>query len=79
MNIMEVSCLTCILSSCFQAKICWRINATVKLTKIDEKSVRTVLQGYKIHNCDLMIREDVRASKDSAESFHEFAIYLDLY
>ncbi|KAG9051080.1 Developmentally-regulated GTP-binding protein 2 [Tulasnella sp. UAMH 9824] len=37
------------------------INATVKLTKIDEKSIRTILQGYKIHNCDLMIREDVRA------------------
>jgi len=35
------------------------INATVKLTKIDEKSIRTVLQGYKIHNCDLMIREDI--------------------
>ena len=37
-----------------------QINATVKLTKIDEKAVRTVLQGYKIHNCDLMIRQDVR-------------------
>ncbi|KAG8935075.1 hypothetical protein FRC01_009115 [Tulasnella sp. 417] len=35
------------------------INATVKLTKIDEKSIRTILQGYKIHNCDLMIREDI--------------------
>ncbi|KZP00711.1 developmentally regulated GTP-binding protein [Calocera viscosa TUFC12733] len=35
------------------------INATVKLTKIDEKAVRTVLAGYKIHNCDVMIREDI--------------------
>ncbi|KAG8906823.1 Developmentally-regulated GTP-binding protein 2 [Tulasnella sp. 403] len=35
------------------------INATVKLTRIDEKTIRTVLQGYKIHNCDLMIREDI--------------------
>ncbi|KZV92105.1 P-loop containing nucleoside triphosphate hydrolase protein [Exidia glandulosa HHB12029] len=35
------------------------INATVKLTKIDEKAIRTVLAGYKIHNADVMIREDV--------------------
>jgi len=35
------------------------INATVKLTKIDEKVIRTILQGYKIHNCDVMIREDI--------------------
>lgn len=36
-----------------------QINATVKLTRIDEKTIRTVLAGYKIHNCDVMIREDV--------------------
>ncbi|KAF8758923.1 Developmentally regulated GTP-binding protein [Rhizoctonia solani] len=35
------------------------INATVKLTKIDEKAIRTILAGYKIHNCDVMIREDI--------------------
>ncbi|KAG8833093.1 hypothetical protein FRC17_000032 [Serendipita sp. 399] len=35
------------------------INATVKLTKIDEKAIKTILAGYKIHNCDVMIREDV--------------------
>ncbi|KAG8999509.1 Developmentally-regulated GTP-binding protein 2 [Tulasnella sp. JGI-2019a] len=35
------------------------INVTVKLTKIDEKTIRTVLQGYKIHNCDLMVRQDI--------------------
>jgi len=35
------------------------INATVKLTHIDDKTIRTVLQGYKIHSCDLMIREDI--------------------
>ncbi|KAG9080701.1 Developmentally-regulated GTP-binding protein 2, partial [Ceratobasidium sp. 370] len=28
------------------------INNTVKLTKIDEKTIRTILAGYKIHNCD---------------------------
>jgi len=35
------------------------INATVRLTKVDEKTIRTVLAGYKIHNCDVMIREDI--------------------
>ncbi|CAE7226666.1 unnamed protein product [Rhizoctonia solani] len=35
------------------------INATVKLTKIDEKTIKTILAGYKIHNCDVMIREDI--------------------
>ncbi|KAF8528033.1 P-loop containing nucleoside triphosphate hydrolase protein, partial [Hysterangium stoloniferum] len=33
------------------------LNTTVKLTKLDEKTIRTVLAGYKIHNCDVMIRE----------------------
>lgn len=52
-----------------------QINSTVKLTKIDEKAIKTILAGYKIHNCDVsrlinlrilmfmgaqvMIREDV--------------------
>jgi len=35
------------------------INATVRLTKVDDKTIRTVLAGYKIHNCDVMIREDI--------------------
>ncbi|KAB5594136.1 hypothetical protein CTheo_2473 [Ceratobasidium theobromae] len=35
------------------------INNTVKLTKIDEKVIKTILAGYKIHNCDVMIREDI--------------------
>ncbi|KAG9120866.1 hypothetical protein FRC07_003419 [Ceratobasidium sp. 392] len=35
------------------------INNTVKLTKIDEKTIKTILAGYKIHNCDVMIREDI--------------------
>ncbi|KAG5648257.1 Developmentally-regulated GTP-binding protein 2 [Asterophora parasitica] len=34
-------------------------NATVKLTKTDEKTIRTILAGYKLHNCDIMIREDI--------------------
>ncbi|KAF8592012.1 developmentally regulated GTP-binding protein [Ramaria rubella] len=33
------------------------LNTTVKLTRLDEKTIRTVLAGYKIHNCDVMIRE----------------------
>lgn len=32
--------------------------ATVKLTHIDEKMVRNILATYKIHNADLIIRED---------------------
>lgn len=35
------------------------INATVKMTKTDERTVRSILQTYKIHNCDVMIREDI--------------------
>ncbi|KAL5495555.1 RBG2 [Sanghuangporus weigelae] len=35
------------------------ITATVKLTKTDDKTIRTILAGYKIHNCDVMIREDI--------------------
>ncbi|PPQ64745.1 hypothetical protein CVT26_002689 [Gymnopilus dilepis] len=35
------------------------LNTTVKLTKTDEKTIRTILAGYKLHNCDIMIREDI--------------------
>ncbi|KAJ9109841.1 hypothetical protein QFC19_001820 [Naganishia cerealis] len=43
----------------FRQKAAGGINATVKLTHIDEKMIRTILQSYKIHNCDVMIREDI--------------------
>ncbi|ETW87618.1 hypothetical protein HETIRDRAFT_438028 [Heterobasidion irregulare TC 32-1] len=33
--------------------------ATVKLTKTDERTIRLILQSYKLHNCDVMIREDI--------------------
>lgn len=33
-------------------------NATVKLTKIDEKMVRNVLAEYKIHNAHVSFRDD---------------------
>ncbi|RSH95359.1 hypothetical protein EHS25_000446 [Saitozyma podzolica] len=36
------------------------INCTVKLTHTDERTIRSILQTYRIHNCDVMIREDVR-------------------
>jgi ribosome-interacting GTPase 1 len=31
----------------------------VKLTKTSEGTIRTILAGYKLHNCDVMIREDI--------------------
>ncbi|KAF9458326.1 P-loop containing nucleoside triphosphate hydrolase protein, partial [Collybia nuda] len=34
-------------------------NSTVKLTRTDERTIRTILAGYKLHNCDVMIREDI--------------------
>ncbi|KAI0639095.1 P-loop containing nucleoside triphosphate hydrolase protein [Trametes polyzona] len=39
------------------------INKTVPLTKTDEKTIRTILASYKLHNCDVMIREDVGTRK----------------
>ncbi|KAG9314609.1 P-loop containing nucleoside triphosphate hydrolase protein [Chiua virens] len=35
------------------------LNTTVKLTKTNDKTIRTILAGYKLHNCDVMIREDI--------------------
>ncbi|BEJ07284.1 hypothetical protein CcaverHIS641_0405530 [Cutaneotrichosporon cavernicola] len=35
------------------------ITCTVKLTKTDERMIRSILQSYRIHNCDVMIREDI--------------------
>jgi len=35
------------------------LNMTVKLTRTDEKTIRSILASYKIHNCDVMIREDI--------------------
>ncbi|KAK4685641.1 developmentally-regulated GTP-binding protein, partial [Tremellales sp. Uapishka_1] len=35
------------------------INCTVKLTQTDERTIRSILQSYKLHNCDVMIREDI--------------------
>ena len=35
-----------------------KINATVPLTRINKKVIEQILQSYKIHNCDIVIRED---------------------
>ncbi|WVQ93331.1 hypothetical protein IAU59_000399 [Kwoniella sp. CBS 9459] len=35
------------------------ITCTVKLTKTDERTLRSILQTYKIHSADVMIREDI--------------------
>lgn len=35
-----------------------KINATVPLTKINKKIIESILQSYKIHNCDVVFRED---------------------
>jgi len=34
-------------------------NTTVRLTKTDERTIRSILASYKLHNCDVMIREDI--------------------
>ncbi|KAI0628006.1 P-loop containing nucleoside triphosphate hydrolase protein, partial [Trametes polyzona] len=43
----------------FKRKTTGGINKTVPLTKTDEKTIRTILASYKLHNCDVMIREDI--------------------
>lgn len=35
------------------------ITHTVPMTKLDERTIRSILQSYKLHNMDVMIREDV--------------------
>ncbi|KAJ7770885.1 P-loop containing nucleoside triphosphate hydrolase protein [Mycena maculata] len=43
----------------FKRRTTGGFNSTVKLTQTDEKTIRTILAGYKLHNCDVMIREDI--------------------
>ncbi|KAI0932605.1 hypothetical protein AcW2_001185 [Taiwanofungus camphoratus] len=43
----------------FKRKTTGGLNTTVKLTKTDERTIRTILASYKLHNCDVMIREDI--------------------
>ncbi|KAI1797580.1 developmentally regulated GTP-binding protein [Ganoderma leucocontextum] len=43
----------------FKRKTTGGINKTVPLTKTDEKTIRSILASYKLHNCDVMIREDI--------------------
>jgi len=39
----------------------WQITltTTAKLTRTNERTIRTILASYKLHNCDVMIREDI--------------------
>ncbi|KAG1754992.1 P-loop containing nucleoside triphosphate hydrolase protein [Suillus paluster] len=52
----------------FKRRTTGGLNTTVKLTKTDEKTIRTILAGYKLHNCDVMIREDITTDE-----------FIDLY
>lgn len=36
-----------------------KLNSLMKLTHIDEKMVKQILSLYKIHNCDILCREDI--------------------
>ncbi|ORX39011.1 putative GTP-binding protein [Kockovaella imperatae] len=35
------------------------VTITVKLTKTDERTIKSILQTYRIHNCDVVVREDI--------------------
>ncbi len=35
------------------------ISCTVKLTKISEETIKAILAEYRMHNCDVIIREDI--------------------
>ncbi|KAF9498127.1 developmentally regulated GTP-binding protein [Pleurotus eryngii] len=43
----------------FKRRTTGGFNTTVKLTKTDERTIRLILASYKLHNCDIMIREDI--------------------
>ncbi|KAF9270576.1 P-loop containing nucleoside triphosphate hydrolase protein [Marasmius fiardii PR-910] len=53
-------------------------NTTVKLTKTDEKTIRTILAGYKLHNCDVMIREDITTDEFIDETENMSRVYVRL-
>lgn len=36
-----------------------KVSTTLKLTKIDEKLIKIIFQDYKVHNVDVLIREDI--------------------
>ncbi|KAI8446789.1 P-loop containing nucleoside triphosphate hydrolase protein [Phakopsora pachyrhizi] len=39
------------------------ITVTAPLTKIDEKMIKQILQSYRMHNADVMIREDINVDQ----------------
>lgn len=40
-----------------------KVNATVPLTKVNKRMIEALLQSYKLHNCDVVIREDVNVDE----------------
>ncbi|CDO70221.1 hypothetical protein BN946_scf184942.g21 [Trametes cinnabarina] len=64
----------------FKRKTTGGINKTVPLTKTDEKTIRTILAGcerrytHKLHNCDVMIREDHSGRKITTDEFIDVLI-----
>lgn len=40
-----------------------KINATVKLTKISEETIKIILNEYGIHNAEIVLREDITADQ----------------
>ncbi len=51
------------------------ISSTVKLSKISEKTINGILKAYKIHNCQLTIREDI-TSDDLIDLLSGQAAYI---
>lgn len=55
--------------------------ATVPLTKMTEKVARSVLKEYKVHNCDLLVREDITVDEliDVIDDNRQYIPCLYLY
>ena len=53
------------------------ILATVPLTKIDEKTIRSILNEYGIHSADVLIREDVTVDR-FIDSMDPSCIYVPM-
>ena len=51
------------------------MSTTLKLTKIDEKLIKIIFQDYKVHNVDVLIREDITVD-DLIDVIEGIKIYL---
>jgi len=58
-----------------------KLTSTCKLTKIDEQTCRVILHEYKVHNCELILREDITADDfiDVIEGNRKFIDALFVY